>query len=90
MAKQFIKVGTVQRKKDGHGTSVKLGLYNKSRPENTITVTVTNPAGDVVAQVENPYLLVQDPRLDHKGNPTKFADKVPDFILHELTLISED
>jgi hypothetical protein len=90
MAK-FTKVGTVQRKKSGDGTSVKLGVYNKNpQYANTVTVTVKDSQGNIVAESDSPYLLVQDPRFDHKGEPTKFANSVPDFILHELVLRTEE
>lgn len=85
------KVGAVQKKKDGNGTTVSLGSKsNNPKYKTTVQLIVRDGTGNVVADVTDPYLVVSDPRLDKDGNTSKFADKIPDFILKELSVVVSD
>lgn len=89
MAK-FTKVGTLQLKKDRSGQTVKLGVYNKNDKFKTSTdIRVKDAEGNVVAGGTDSYLIVQDPR-NRPGITPEQASRIPDFILGDLVLVTEE
>lgn len=88
--KKFTKVGQVLRKKDNSGNSVKLGVFSKDpKFATSVDIRVRNAAGDVIAGGTDCYLLVQDPR-QRPGITEEQASKIPEFVLDDLVLVSEE
>lgn len=96
MAIKSFKVGSVNMKKDKTGSTVALGNKSKDpRFATNVRVIVTNSNGDVLADKMNPYLVVKDPRerIDSKtgaGLTEEQLAKIPEFILKELSIVTED
>lgn len=90
MAKKFTKVGSVQRKKDNSGSSVKLGVYNKN-PQfaQTVDIRVRDAQGNVVAGGTDVYLILQDPR-NRPGITEEQRERIPSFIEQDLVLVTEE
>lgn len=90
-AKKF-KVGNVQTKKDGVGTTIRLGSYSKNlKYATSVQLIVRDGAGNIVADVKDGYLQVIDPRT-REGITEEQAAKIPDFVLKELyvTTVTQD
>ncbi len=90
MGKKYQKVGTVQLKKDKSGSTVKLGVYNKN-PQYAVNVDirVRDAQGNTVAQGTDCFLMLQDPR-NRPGITEDQVSKIPDFLLHDLVLVTEE
>lgn len=91
MSVKFFEIGSLNLKKDKKGKSIQLGVNSKNAKYNyTVDVRVRDSEGNVVATVTNPFLALKDPRIGNDGQPSKFADQIPDFILNKLVLVVDD
>lgn len=88
MATKWYNLGKVMSKKaPKQGLQIALGgdKYDKL----TVTLTVTDEQGNILAQVDNPYLQVQDPRK-RPGITEEQAAKIPAFIKQTLSLAVDE
>jgi hypothetical protein len=90
MIKKF-KVGTVQSKKDRSGVTIAVGNANAKNEKyrTSVEITVKDANGNVLAQVENGYLVVQDPRK-RDGITEEQLAKIPDWIKSEVFVVVDD
>lgn len=88
MAK-FHKIGTVNRKKDGSGFYIGMGNPKGKKYAFSVELVIKNAAGEVVHKVENPMVMIQDPRK-RPGITEEQAAKIPEFIVNELFVIERD
>ena len=90
MAK-WLRVGKVMAKKAPKtGSHVAIGDYDQKRDDAlTVTVTVKNKKGEVLASVDNPFFQIQDPRK-RPGITEEQAAKIPAFIKQELVLVVDE
>ena len=85
MAKWYTVGKVLKKKAPKTGNQVVLGGDNFHKL--TVTLTVTNEKGEVVASAVNPFLQIRDPRT----NPNlKEGTKIPDFIRQELQLVVDE
>ena len=90
MSIKSFKVATVQMKKDGSGTTVKLGNYSKNEKYKTTTqIIVRDSSGNVLADVTDSYLVVKDPRT-RENITEEQVGRIPDYIKNELFVIVSD
>lgn len=87
MATNYIRVGRILEKKSPKtGTYADMGDMFK---KNTVTLTVKNAEGKVLAQVDNPKLMIQNPR-NIPGKSKESTSNIPSFVLEELTLVVDN
>lgn len=91
MAIKSFKIGSVNKKKDGNGTSIKLGSPNKNpKYATTVEIIVRDSQGNVLARKKDgDYLTVRDPR-EREGITEEQAAKIPDFVLKDVVAIISD
>lgn len=91
MAIKSFKIGSVNKKKDGTGSSIKLGSPSKNpKYAFTVEITVRDSQGNVVARKKDgDYLTVRDPR-ERDGITEEQAAKIPDFVLKDVLVIIND
>ena len=90
MSIKSFKVATVQMKKDGSGTTVKLGNYSKNEKYKTTTqIIVRDSSGNVLADVTDSYLVVKDPRT-RENITEEQVGRIPSYIKNELFVIVSD
>jgi hypothetical protein len=85
---KFVQVGRIMRSKAGK-EYISLGSENNKKEEYNFEVQlmVKNSKGEKVALVKNPAIFLNDPRRPKENGD---VPNVPDFILHNLTLILEE
>lgn len=90
MAKKYTRVGQVMLKKDKSGPTVKLGVYSKNpQYAQTVDIRVKDAQGNVIAGGTDCFLMVQDPR-NRKGITEEQVAQIPEFILNDLVLVTEE
>lgn len=89
MAKKFVKVGSMLRRKDGKGSFIVLGKEGSKKEQYNfdVKIAVRDSSGKVVAEVVNPILNLRDPRL---GLPDEQAAKLPASLEAELSFVVEE
>jgi len=91
MAKRFVKVGNVMKRKDGTGVFIALG-NSKAKNEKyrySVELTVRDFSGKVVGTTTDGLLSITDPRT-RPGITEDQAANIPDSIKNEITLMIED
>jgi hypothetical protein len=91
MAKRFIKVGNVMKKRDGSGVFITLG-NSKAKNEKyrySVELTVRDSTGKVVGTSRDCLLSISDPR-SRPGITEEESARIPDSIKNELTLVIEE
>lgn len=83
---KWLTIGKVLKKKSPK-TGLTVAFGDKYRKIN-VKLVVTDANGHVLAEVENPFLNVSDPRK-RPGITEEQADKIPDFLLQELSLVTD-
>ena len=90
------KFGSVNKKKDGSGSTIRVGNFSKNAKFATsVEIIIRDGNGNVVAEVNSAdtekyphglYLTVSDPR-DRDGITAEQAEKIPDYLLKEINLV---
>jgi len=81
---KWLNLGSVRKGRSGN-TYIQLGSPKDKYNPVTVELIVKDPAGNVLAKVENPALNTQNPRK-RPGVTEEQLAKIPEFLLANVTL----
>lgn len=88
MAK-YHRLGKVLKRKDGKGRFISLGDPNNRKYPFSVDIRIRNNKEEVIFQGTDVIVNIQDPR-DNPNLTEEQKERIPDFILEELTIIERD